>query len=287
MDLMIVALVLVSAILHPLWNALIKRQERADGAYIGLVVLLLIVSFTHAKVQGYELLGAVKVWPLIAISVMAQILYGVSLVITLRRGDLSSYYPIVRSSPLFIVIVGVLFLGHSYSWELLAGIACVLIGAFALQYRRGSHILDDPKTMMFALLAMTGTGIYSLVDARIMQAVEPPVLFFWVEFFSFPIYLIIYRFFGLPRTRWVDLFQWVKKPVLFIGLGGICYMSYFLILTAYAMGGDVAAVTSLRQASIPISVVLGGLMFREGSVLRRFTASCLLALGIVVVALMG
>ncbi len=287
MDTTITGIVLLSALLHPLWNALVKRQERADGAFVGLVVMLMAFSFVHSMVQGYDLLAAVEVWPLIAISVMGQLMYGLSLVVTLRHGDLSSYYPIVRSSPLFIVVVGVLFLGESYTWVLLAGIACVLTGAFALQYRRGSHLFDDPRTLLFALIAMSGTGIYSIVDARAMQVIEPPVLFFWVEVFNLPCYLLIFRFLGLPETRYCHLFQWVKKPILFIGLGGICYLSYFLILTAYSMGGEVAAVTSVRQASIPISVVLGGLMFREGSMIRRLIASCLLASGIVIVVILG
>ena len=286
MDLTVAGLVLTSALLHPLWNALIKRQDRPDGAFVGLVVMMTVLSFIHASVMGYDLLAAGQIWPLIAISVMGQILYGSSLVITLRKGDLSSYYPIVRSSPLLIVIIGVIFLGQSYSWTMLGGIACVLFGAFALQYRRGWHLLDEPRTLMFALLAMTGTAIYSLVDSRAVQVVEPAVLFFWVDLFNLPCYLVIFRFFGLPQTRYADLFQWTRKPFLFIGLGGICYVSYLLILTAYSLGGEVAAVTSVRQASIPISVILGGLMFREGSMVRRFAASCLLAFGIVVIAIM-
>lgn len=287
MNLTITAMVLVSAALHPLWNALVKRQQRADGAFFGLVVMLMTYSFIHATVMGYDLTSAIKVWPLIAVSVMGQLLYGTSLTITLRHGDLSSYYPIVRSSPLFIVVVGFLFLGQSYSWSLLAGIVCVLVGAFALQYRRGSHLFDDPRTLMFAVLAMCGTGIYSLVDSRAMQSIEAPVMFFWVEIISIPCYLILFRFFGQPGTRYSDLFGWVRNPVFFIGIGAICYLSYILILTAYGMGGDVAAVTSIRQASIPISVILGGMMFREGSMVRRFFASCLLAFGIVVIVIMG
>jgi len=286
-DLTITAMVLASAALHPLWNALVKRQKRADGAFVGMVFMLLTLSFLHATIAGYDFSAAIDVWPLIAISVMGQILYGTSLIITLRHGDLSSYYPIVRSSPLIVVIIGVLFLGESYSWMLLAGVACVLVGAFILQYRRGSNFLDDPRTLMFAILAMIGSGIYSIADARAMQSIEPPVLFFWVEIFNLPCYLILFRFLGVPETRYSDLFQWTKKPFLFIGLGVICYLSYFLILSAYAMGGDVAAVTSVRQASIPISVILGGLMFREGSMFRRFVASCLLAFGIVVIVVMG
>ncbi|NQV47795.1 MAG: EamA family transporter [Rhodospirillaceae bacterium] len=287
MELKIAAMVLLSAALHPLWNAMIKREKRIDGAFIGMVTLLMFTSFSHATIMGYDLLSVAQVWPLIALSVAGQLLYGISLIRTLGHGDLSVYYPIIRSSPLFIVIVGLLFLGESYTPQLLVGIACVLIGAFVLQYRRGSHIFHDPKTMFIALLAMSGTGIYSIADARAMQAIEPPVLFFWVEASSLPVYIFVYRFFGLPGTRLPDLFSWTKKPLLFLGLAAICYSSYWLILTAYGMGGDVAAVTSVRQASIPISVILGGLMFREGSIVRRLIASLVLAGGIVGVVLAG
>jgi len=98
-----------------------------------------------------------------------------------------------------------------------------------------------------------------------------------------PSYLLIFRYFGVPETRFSQLFQWTAGPYLFFGIGLICYLSYFLILTAYSMGGEVAAVTAVRQASIPISVLLGGLMFREGSIVRRFGASCLLVLGILII----
>jgi len=287
MDLTITSMVLLSAVLHPLWNAMIKRERRQDTAFIGLVALMVVVAFTHAMIAGYDLMSALEVWPLIAVSVMGQLLYGTSLIATLRRGDLSVYYPIVRSSPLFIVTVGVLFLGENYSWQLIAGIGCVLVGAFALQYRRGTRLLNDPKTFGLALLAMSGTGVYSIVDARAMQAVEAPVLFFWIELSSLLPYILIYRYFGIKETRLADLFQWVRKPLLFAGLAGVCYLSYFLILTAYAMGGDVAAVTSVRQASIPVSVLLGGLMFREGAILRRMVAALALAFGIVVIVTNG
>ena len=69
--------------------------------------------------------------------------------------------------------------------------------------------------------------------------------------------------------------------------GVLAYSSYYLILLAYQLGGDVAAVTAMRQASIPISVALGGLFLREGAMARRFFAAGLLALGIAVIALNG
>jgi len=56
-----------------------------------------------------------------------------------------------------------------------------------------------------------------------------------------------------------------------------------LILAAYSYGGDVATVTTVRQLSIPISVVLGAMMLKEMLLGRRFIASLLLVVGIVLV----
>lgn len=287
MSLSLAAMVLLSALLHPLWNALIKRDPRPEGAFIGLVTLLLVFSGGHALIAGYDLLAIRRIWPLVLMSWGGQMLYGNALIHTLRHGELSAYYPIVRSSPLFVVAAGVLFLGEDYSWPLLAGIALVLSGAFAIQYRPGVRLLDDPRTLGIAVVALCGTGIYSIVDALAMRQVEPPVMFFWVEVLSLPSYILIFRY-GIGRKpEWAALFSWAGKPLRFIGIGLICYVSYILILLAYGQGADVAAVTSVRQASIPISVLLGGLWLKEKSMARRLGASLVLSAGIVVIVLAG
>lgn len=69
--------------------------------------------------------------------------------------------------------------------------------------------------------------------------------------------------------------------------GVIAYASYYLILLAYQLGDEIAAVTSLRQASIPVSVALGGLFLREGAIARRFIAAGILACGIILIAFNG
>ncbi len=287
MDPVLAMLVLVSAGLHPLWNALIKRDPRPEGAFLGVMVLLALLGGTHSLVAGYDLLAARRVWPLIAVSCAGLMVYATCLVITLRRGDLSAYYPIIRSSPLFIVVAGVLFLGERYAWPLLAGIALVLVGAFFLQHRRGARLLDDPGTLILAVLAMAGTGVYSIADSRAMRVVEPPVLLFWVQVLCLPSYVLVFRVRGRSAPDWGALFLWTTRPLRTIGTGVMCYVSYYLILCVYGHGGDVAAVTSVRQASIPFSVLIGGLWLKERGMTRRLFASLLLAAGIVVIVLAG
>ena len=285
MDINITILALLSAILHPLWNAMIKRDNCPEGAFVGNGVMLLILAGIHSLFGGYDFFTVTKIWHLLIITVLAKLVYTVSLVTMLRRGDLSTYYPIARSSPAFIVLISALFLGVLYTPIVLVGISMVLVGAFWLQYRRGARLLDNPKTLALSLLAMAGTGVNSIADALAVQVVAPSVIFFWTFVFTLPSFVLFFIFFGQGKVNARSLFPWVRKPMPYIKIGVICYTSYLLILLAYQSGGEVAAVNSIRQASIPISVILGGMWLREIDIKQRLLASLLLSLGIVVIVL--
>ena len=274
--------VLISAALHPVWNASIKRDARPEGTMLAYLLLIGLIAVGHVWIAGYDLMAIADVWPWLGISWAGLTLYSTSLSTMLWRGDLSAYYPIARSSPLFIVVAGFLFLGESFSAALLAGIALVLAGAFALQYRRGTRLFDDPKTLMFALLAMSGTGIYTIADARIMQVVEPPVLLVWIQFLVVPSYVLVFH---ITRGTTAGLFTWVRRPLRYMGFSCVGYVSYILILWAFSEGGDAAAVASVRQASIPFSVLIGGIWLKEQNMGMRLAASLVLGAGIVVIVL--
>lgn len=285
MEINITIMVLLSATLHPLWNAMIKKDACPEGAFVGNGAMLVLLAGVHSLIAGHDLLSITKIWHLLAITVVAKLIYTASLVTMLRRGDLSAYYPIARSSPAFIVLVSALFLGVLYTPLVLAGISMVLVGAFWLQYKRGVRLLDNPLTLMFALLAMAGTGVNSIADALAVQVVAPSVIFFWTFIFTLPGFILFFVFFGGEKVSTQSLFPWLRNPLPYVKIGVICYTSYILILLAYQGGGEVAVVNSVRQASIPISVLLGGIWLKETDMKQRILASLLLSVGIVIIVL--
>lgn len=285
MPLDIVALVLLSALLHPLWNALLKKGGRPESGFLVLTLLVVLLAGGHSLLAGHDLAAIRAIWPIYLVSTCGQLLYGFFLVMTLRRGDLSAYYPIIRSSPALIVVFGFLILGERYAAVLLGGVALVLVGGFLLQYRPATRLLDDPRTLACALLSMAGVAIYSVADSEGVRRVPPSVLFFWVELTCLFAYLAIFRLIGDNAVHWSALYRWLRQPVRNAAAGVLAYVSYWLILEAYALGGDVAAVTSVRQASIPLSVLIGGFLLREGALFRRLGASLLLAVGIAAIVL--
>lgn len=288
MPLDIAVMVLLSAVLHPTWNAFLKRDDDKAAAYWGMGVFFTLYSATYAWIGGDDLASGLDVlWPYLVFSWAGQLLYGAAMVAVYRRGDFSAYYPIIRSSPVFVVAFGFIALGTDYAPALIGGIAMVVIGAFLLQYRPGTRIFDDPLTLLLAVVSMCGTGIYSIADAGAVRHVAPAVLFFWVELGLLPLYAVVFRLVGQGRVEQRAFYMLKRRPLRYAGAAAIAFIGYVLILEAYARGGDVAAVTAVRQASIPLSALIGGLLLKETHLVLRLVASMILAGGIIVVIVAG
>ena len=285
MTLTILVLVLVSAGLHPLREFIIKGSPTPEGVTLSATINYGVLSAAHLAVSGVDPLSAIEVWPLALISGLGVIAYYLGILRTLRHGDLSIYYPIIRSSPIFVVVVGFFLLGHRYAYTLILGVALVLVGSFLLQYRPGARFFSQPRTLALAILVMCAHGMITLVDAEAMKSVEPMAFIFLVFVFVIPamaIVLIITRPAG--RTVYHHLFiGWIQTPFPFFISGLTSYVSYYLILLAFQMGANVASVASVRQISIPLSVVLGGLILKEARMFSRLGWSLLLAAGVVLI----
>jgi drug/metabolite transporter (DMT)-like permease len=284
-DLVIASLALASALIHPLREFIMKGSRYPEAGYLGIVALWIPLTLTHTVIAGADLGSAWAVWPVVLLSYLGFFLFYVGTLETIKRGDLSVYYPIARASPLFIVVVGFLFLGHRYSPALLSGIGLCLVGAFFLQYKPGARFLRQPAALMGALVAMSGTGIYSLADAEAIRTVEPMVMMAWVYILLVP---SCAAYFALTRPRGQRIIAhllagWQQTPWRFVAAAVLSYLSYYLILVSYQLGGNVAAVGSLRLASIPVSVFLGGRYLKEADMRTRLAWSLVLTGGIVVI----
>lgn len=282
MTVTIFLLVLLSAALHPMWNLMVKHDPQPARSYFVLAVGALLLSLVHGLLGQMDFRLPAAALPWLALSVAGQLIYGMALVATYKRGDMSIYYPIIRASPLFVVAVSFLVLGQQYDWYVIIGILLVLGGGALLVVPPGEISSFDGKTCLLAVLAMSGTGIYSIADGQAAQMLAAPVLYFYVQAVFVLLFGITLQVVG--KLDLVALCRPAARPIVQKALiaSGLLYASYVLILEAYAMGGDVALVTTVRQISIPLSVLLGGIWLREQGMAARFVAALILSSGIVI-----
>ncbi|MEK9673448.1 MAG: DMT family transporter [Rhodospirillaceae bacterium] len=285
MELAIAGVVFLAAAIHPIRDLVLKGTVYPEAAYFGVIIVWIVLALGHGLYLGVDFAAVLGVLPAAMIGAAGLMLYYVGILTTMKTGDLSVYYPIIRAAPLFIVVGGWLVLGQTYGPTLLAGVALTMVGAIMLQYQPGHKLLAQPATFAPAALAMSGMGIQSLADSEAVRVAEPAALLVWqytLLAFACMIFFAVRKPAGRPLAE--HLFGgWRLTPWRYLLAAMTSYFSYYLILMSYHMGGNVVAVNGLRQISIPLSVVLGGLVLKELDTGKRFAWALVLAAGVVVI----
>ena len=285
MSLSVVILVVISALLHPLRVFLIKGDSTPEGLTLSVVIIFGLMSFFQIIITGINPWEVFEIWPLIAVSSFSLLLHFWCIVKSLRVGDFSVNYPIIRSSPIFVVVAGYIFLNHHYSIKTLLGIAIVLVSAFMIQYTPGGKFFGRPSSLLLAVLAMCFHGIITLADAEAMKSADPASFLFIQYLFVTPAMALMFILTRPPEKKIYDylFLGWKNKPLRFIFAGVTAYASYLLILYSFRMGANVAAVSAIRQISIPFSVLIGGLYLFEKQLNYRLFWSFLLTIGVIII----
>lgn len=278
-------LVLISAATHPLRDLTLKGARHPVSSYVGVSLIWVILAAVQTVVSGQGLTLPPEVWPYVIISAAGLIFYYYGTLAALRRGNLSVYYPIIRSSPVAIVAASWLLFDQSYSWAALAGIALVILGSLMIQKPTGG-MMDDPKAFALACLAMLGSAAYSMSDAQAMQHVSAAPFLFYSYAVMTPFLAGIRLWEARGHSAPIgELIQgWVQMPGKILFAGITSYLSYLLILAAFSGGAEAAVVSAVRQASIPISVILAAVHLRETRLMQRLAWASLIAVGILAIA---
>lgn len=292
-------LVLLSAIAHAAWNLAGKKANPNIGYFWlaslwGFIIgLPLVLPFTGDLLLALP----VSIWGWLLATGLCQALYLWGLAEAYRRGELSALYPLIRSSPLLLLLLGSLLLeSHTrISTAATLGIVLIVAGCFFLPMQhfrdlRLSHYCN--AATLFALLAATATAGYSLIDDIATRAMrELPLA---PSSASVAMLYVVLQ--AGTATLWLGLalllpgvrHAWRRQPPmlassLFTGI--MMLLTYALVVWAMAFASDVSYVVAFRQISIPIGVGLGILWLGERLTLPKIVGVGIVISGLVLVVL--
>lgn len=268
-----------SALLHAVWNAIIKGganklfetvMKTGSGGLIALLAIL------------YLPLPEPAAWPFLLGSVTIHIFYYLLLANSYQGADMSYAYTIMRgSAPLFTSLTAVFLLKDPLTAGGWAGVLLLSTGIFVLAWdslRRGRFLLWPTLTALANALVIMG---YTVVDGSGVRLSGTPVSYVcWVFFLNaFPILiyaLVRYRgaYFRYARQRWR------------YGLaGGMCsVLSYGLSVWAMAHA-PISLVAALRETSVIFGMLLGVLYLKERVSLLRVLSVFFVVAGAISIAL--
>lgn len=286
-------LVLISGLLHALWNLLLKRA-RDRVSFVWWYLLIPLVLFLPLALWVLKDTEVGLPSQAIGIGLASGVVQGIALLAmtwAYHDGDLSVVYPLSRgSAQVLIVALGVGLLQEDVTEWGVCGVALVLVGVYVVFLRSFSRDsftrpfrLMTRRSSLAALFAGLTIATYHLLDRVGVQGANRH----YYILLLFTADLAIFTVFVALRRRWDLLWaEWRTNRVAITVAGSVSLVSYLLVLFALSLE-RVSYVGPARNVSIVFSVLLGALFLKERHSRMRLLGSILIVSGILITALLG
>lgn len=266
--------VVFAAFLHAAWNLGSRRYRDLPGFVWGMGTWSGIWAALAFPIAVWQIAWS---WlPLLCglISGLALAFYYSCLERAYRTGDISIVYPIIRSSPLWVALIGVAFMGAQLSPMAWGGILLTLCGIFILPLGRLRYrtLPGDSRlrlsASLFAFGASLGTCIYTLSDKIAMDhAAIGPLAAIGVGAIASTSKLLFWK--ALNPAASVG-FDWRRMsvpgfPAWKLAGFGLCAFGAYAIVIGALMFADAGRVLAVSNLSVVLGAIGGMLFFHERS----------------------
>ena len=267
-------LILVSALCHAVWSAIIKSSKN-PLSLMGITSVLEVTIFLPLTFSVP--FPTLEVWYFLIATVIIHVFYRLNVIYSYRYGDLSYIYPISRgSSCLFVAIISILFLSSDISVAGFVGILIVCIGLFLISYSKNLSF----NFRGFALAISTAILItaYTLVDGVGVRLSENGFSYIYWLFTLNGIPLLIIGLISKDGLRKRETYTFRSG----IAAGVFATSSYAIVVWSMQFI-EIAYVSSIREISIVFAAIIGMLFLFEKNAKSRIIPSILIVSGISVV----
>lgn len=268
MALTTVLLVLASALIHSLWNAILKRTRSPEDAVMGMVVVSALAAASFALVTRAPLPPPRSLAWTVG-SGLFEWMYFVTLARALTRAPLGPVYTTVRGGALLIVWPASLaFLGEKMTPSIAAGTVLVMVGLVATGWSGGPRAEPDAEPLVVRLrwsfLCAAFVGGYQIAYKLALSSGGTPNAVVAISISVAGVLNVIVIGRERRRRSWKAA---RAQPVHTLVAGVLTHVGFAVFLYAMARAGA-GVVTTLRNTSILftqiIAVFLGERPTRSG-----------------------
>lgn len=282
MYVMAAGLVLVSGLIHAVWNLWTKQKGRPlvflwACQVVGLVAFgpPAVIALAHGSRSFAGLL-----WLLVA-----AVVHGLNVLAIARTysvGDLALGYPLMRGlAPLLVPVGGVLFLHEALAGPGWLGIALVVTGiAVVAGWLPNRPSTDDMRrpAVFWALTVGLAVTAYTLADKMALHYVSPVAL----NGVTMAANVVALTY---PALRAGQVGKEWQAHWPYILLAGIASAGGFLLFLWALSLGPAAILAPMRAVGIVFGTVLGIVVLKERYGAQRVTGATMIMIGLVVLGL--
>ena len=267
-------LILVSALCHAVWSAIIKSSKN-PLSLMGITSVLEVTIFLPLTFTVP--FPTLEVWYFLIATVIIHVFYRLNVIYSYRYGDLSYIYPISRgSSCLFVAIISILFLSSDISVAGFVGILIVCIGLFLISYSK--NLSFNFRGFTLAISTAILITAYTLVDGVGVRLSENGFSYIYWLFTLNGIPLLIIGLISKDGLRKKETYTFRSG----IAAGVFATSSYAIVVWSMQFI-EIAYVSSIREISIVFAAIIGMLFLFEKNAKSRIIPSILIVSGISVV----
>jgi drug/metabolite transporter (DMT)-like permease len=280
------ALVLVGALLHAMWNFSAKKAS-GGAAFVwlyGVVSMLLATPAALVVVLHDPQPVSASMWLAVIASAVLHVGYSLVLQRGYQASDFSVVYPLARGTgPLLSVFGAILVLDEMPTRLGWIGIAAILAGIFTIA--RAARIFQSADRrvsigLMWGVLTGLFIAAYTVVDGWAIKALGmSPVLYYGLGLMIRTVLLAP----SALREPQALREQWRRNRGHIIAVGVLSPLAYTLVLYALTRA-PLSYVAPVRELSMLIGAFIGSRILREKSGLPRMIGTALMLAGVVMLA---
>jgi drug/metabolite transporter (DMT)-like permease len=275
----VLAAVLGAAVLHALWNSLVKSagDKFLSSAVVALWcgVAALVAALVLPRPAGAAL-------PFIVASAVIHIVYFLLVGRLYHNADLSVAYPMMRgSAPLITAVIAFATLGEAPGPIASLGVAALVAGVLTMGASGLAHGRINRPTMVVALANSAVIAVYSVIDgqgARLSGAGAAFAFAYnaWADALTALAYLPIILFLR-GRAAAVAFTQDWRRGLI----GGLAaFIGYAIVVWAMTRA-PIAAVAALRETSVVFAAIIGVVALGEPFHAPRAIAALVILAGVI------
>ena len=266
-------LLVASAFLHALWNALIKKSENKNVSLFYIIFIATVFSVLISPWTGGLQWGSSKTLQYMFLAGAFEAGYFFALTKTLERAPLGIGYAIMRGGAMiFVWLISTSFMGEQITPRGLVSIVLILLGITLANPKRGDKGFLKHGFTSAIVAAFFIAGYHIFYGLALREGASQVSLFIGSMLVSFPVLLFIA---GKKVLDFKSNFSGSKKYLL-LSAGIFSASSFILFLYGLVNSGPGVAV-SLRNTSGAFAQLFAFFLGEKLAMIQWFAFLCVLA----------
>jgi drug/metabolite transporter (DMT)-like permease len=280
MTLTVFLAVLAAAVMHAVWNAIVKvRLDR----FASITLMTLGMAATALPVLPFVDVPDANVWPYIAASVVFHMGYKLFLIRAYETGDLAQTYPLARgTAPLLTTLGAIVLVSEMPSLTSVGGIVLLSSGTFLMSFRGAAYLEKlNRRAVTYALITSVFVAAYTLSDGSGSRLATSASSYAVWLFLCDGLWSLVL---GLGLRGRAILGAMAAEWKTGIVTGALSAISYWIAMWAMTQA-PIASVAALRETSILFAMTISVFALRERLTGWRVAAALLIVAGVVALRL--